>query len=102
MNKSLLDTDTLSEIGKGKHAGIAAKAKAYRKAFGFYSFSTVSVLEIVRGYQKAQQFQRMHAFMAGISPRRGFPLRMYPPPSWRAASPAIWTVPASPSGGQTP
>ena len=74
MNKSLLDTDTLSEIGKGKHAGIAAKAKAYRRAFGFYSFSTVSVLEIVRGYQKAQQFQRMHAFMAGIVHEEVFPL----------------------------
>ena len=74
MNKSLLDTDTLSEIGKGKHAGIAAKAKTYRRAFGHYSFSTVTVLEIVRGYQKAQQFQHMHAFMAGIVTEEVFPL----------------------------
>ncbi len=72
MNKSLLDTDILSEIGKGKHAGIAAKAKAYRRSFGYYSFSTVTVLEIVRGYQKAQQFQQMHAFMAGIASEEVF------------------------------
>jgi predicted nucleic acid-binding protein len=74
VNKSLLDTDTLSEIGKGKHTGIAAKAKAYRKAFGHYSLSTVSVLEIVRGYQTAQQYQRMQAFLAGIVSEEVFPL----------------------------
>jgi tRNA(fMet)-specific endonuclease VapC len=74
VNKSLLDTDTLSEIGKGKHAGIAAKAKTYRNAFGYYSFSTVTVLEIVRGYQKAQQFQRMNAFMASVVSEEIFPL----------------------------
>lgn len=50
MNKALLDTDTLSEIGKGKNPAVAANAKTYRRAFGSYSFSTVTVLEIVRGY----------------------------------------------------
>jgi tRNA(fMet)-specific endonuclease VapC len=74
VNKSLLDTDTLSEIGKGKHAGIAARAKAYRSAFGYYSFSSVTVLEVVRGYQKARKFQRLYAFMAGIGSEEVFPL----------------------------
>ena len=74
MNKALLDTDTLSEIGKGKNPAIAANANTYRKAFGYYSFSTVTVLEIVRGYQKAQQLQRLHAFMASIIPEEVFPL----------------------------
>jgi tRNA(fMet)-specific endonuclease VapC len=74
VNKALLDTDTLSEIGKGKHLGIAAKAKTYRRAFGHYSFSTVTVLEIVRGYQKTQQFQRMNALMASIATEEIFPL----------------------------
>jgi hypothetical protein len=62
-NKALLDTDTLSEIGKGKHPAITAKAKTYRKACGYYSFSVITVLEIIRGYQKAQHIQRMHAFL---------------------------------------
>ena len=66
MNKALLDTDTFSEIRKGKHPAITAKAKTYRKVFGYYSFSAVTVLEIVRGYQKAQDFQRLHAFLASI------------------------------------
>jgi tRNA(fMet)-specific endonuclease VapC len=74
VNKALLDTDTLSEIGKGKHPGVAANAKTYRRAFGYYSFSTVTVLEIVRGYQKAQQLQRLNAFVASITSEEVFPL----------------------------
>ncbi|MGA2703412.1 MAG: type II toxin-antitoxin system VapC family toxin [Isosphaeraceae bacterium] len=74
MNKALLDTDTLSEIGKGKNSAIAANANTYRKVFGYYSFSTITVLEIVRGYQKAQQLQRLHAFMASIASEEIFPL----------------------------
>ena len=74
MNKALLDTDTLSEIGKGKHPTIKAKAKTYRKVFGYYSFSVITVLEIIRGYQKAQDFQRMHAFIASITSEEVFTL----------------------------
>jgi tRNA(fMet)-specific endonuclease VapC len=74
VNKALLDTDTLSEIGKGKNATIAANANTYRKVFGHYSFSAVTVLEVVRGYQKAQQLQRLHAFIASIASEEIFPL----------------------------
>ena len=35
MSKALLDTDTLSEIGKGKNPAIAANAKTYRKGIRF-------------------------------------------------------------------
>jgi tRNA(fMet)-specific endonuclease VapC len=64
----------MSEIGKGKNPTIATNANTYRKVFGYYSFSTVTVLEIVRGYQKAQQLQRLHAFMASIASEEVFPL----------------------------
>jgi tRNA(fMet)-specific endonuclease VapC len=74
VNKAPLDTDTLSEIGKAKNPVIAVHADTYRKVFGYYSFSTVTVLEIVRGYQKAQQFQRLHAFIASIASEEVFPL----------------------------
>jgi tRNA(fMet)-specific endonuclease VapC len=74
VNKALLDTDTFSEIGKGRTPAITAKAKTYRKVFGYYSFSAVTVLEIVRGYQKAQDFQRLHAFLASITSEEIFPL----------------------------
>jgi len=74
VNKALLDTDTLSEIGKGKNPAITANANTYRKVYGYYSFSVITVLEIVRGYQKVQDFQRMHAFMASIAAEEVFPL----------------------------
>jgi len=74
VNKALLDTGTLSEIGKRKNPAIATNANTYRKVFGYYSFPTITVLEIVRGYQKAQQLQRLHAFMASIASEEVFPL----------------------------
>ena len=74
MNKALLDTDTLSEIGKGRNPAVEANANTYRKVFRYYSFSVITVLEIVRGYQKAQDFQRMHAFIASIASEEVLPL----------------------------
>ena len=50
MNKALLDTDTLSEIGKGINPTIAAHATTYRRAFGYYTLSATSIaLEDSRG-----------------------------------------------------
>ncbi len=37
LNKALLDTDILSEIGKAKDATVAANAKTYRRSFGHYT-----------------------------------------------------------------
>jgi tRNA(fMet)-specific endonuclease VapC len=67
MNKALLDTDTLSEIRKGKNPTIIANARNYRRAYGHYSFATVTVLEIVSGYQKTQQLSYLHAFTASLA-----------------------------------
>jgi predicted nucleic acid-binding protein len=49
---SALDTDTLSEIIKGKNATITAKASAYVSAHGRLTTSTVSVAEIVHGLRR--------------------------------------------------
>jgi tRNA(fMet)-specific endonuclease VapC len=74
VNKALLDTDTLSEIRKGSNPVVATNAKTYRRSFGHYSLSVITVVEIVRGYQKAQQLQRLNAFMASIASEEVFPL----------------------------
>ncbi len=66
MNKSLLDTDILSEIGKAKNAIVAAHAKTYRRSFGHYTFSTVTVMEIVSGFHRAQAIGRLNAFLATL------------------------------------
>jgi len=67
LNKALLDTDILSEIGKAKDANVAANAKTYRRSFGHYTLSTVSVMEIVSGFQKTQATGRLNAFLATLS-----------------------------------
>lgn len=66
MNKALIDTDILSEIGKAKNATVAANAKTYRRSFGHYTFSTVTVMEIVSGFQRTQATGRLNAFLATL------------------------------------
>lgn len=67
MNKALLDTDTLSEIGKGVNRAVVANATAYRRSFGRYTTSSISVMEIVRGFQRIGASQRLQAFVAALN-----------------------------------
>lgn len=59
LNKALLDTDVLSEIGKAKDPTVAANAKIYRRSFGHYTLSTVTVMEVVSGFQRTQAAGRL-------------------------------------------
>lgn len=67
MNKALLDTDIFSELGKGMNAAVVRNGISYRNAFGFYTLSAVTVMEVVRGYQQKQLTGRIQAFMASLS-----------------------------------
>jgi tRNA(fMet)-specific endonuclease VapC len=66
LKKALLDTDILSEIGKAKDATVAANARTYRRSFGHFTFSTVSVMEVVNGFQSTQATARLNAFLATL------------------------------------
>jgi predicted nucleic acid-binding protein len=66
LNKALLDTDILSEIGKAKNAAVAANAKTYRRSFGHYTLSAVTVMEVVSGFQRTQAIARLNAFLATL------------------------------------
>jgi len=62
----LLDTDTLSELSRG-NATVAALARAYLRAFGRLTVSSVTVFERLRGYRQAIQagkpfHRQLHAF----------------------------------------
>jgi predicted nucleic acid-binding protein len=64
----LLDTDTLSELSRG-NATVAALARAYLRAYGRLTISSVTVFERLRGYRQAihagKPFHRqLHAFHA--------------------------------------
>jgi tRNA(fMet)-specific endonuclease VapC len=66
LNKSILDTDIFSEIIKGVNQTVAAHAKTYRRAFGRYTVSAVTVMEIVQGYQKKQATRKLQAFLTAL------------------------------------
>jgi len=67
MNKSLIDTDILSEIGKGIDPDVVRNATAYRNAFGRYTLSVITIMEVVRGFQKKQSFNRLQQFLTAIA-----------------------------------
>jgi predicted nucleic acid-binding protein len=68
VNKALLNTDMLSEIGQGiDHLNVARNATAYRNVFGRYTLSVISIMEIVRGFQKMQSPRRLKRFLAAIA-----------------------------------
>ncbi len=51
MVKSILDTDILSEYLKGHHPTVVSHAGRYVKEYGFFSFTSVTVYEIVYGLE---------------------------------------------------
>ena len=62
MDKALLDTDTLSEVLKGKDPNVVTRASAYHAQFGRYTIASVTVMEVVKGLHKIQQPQRVQQF----------------------------------------
>lgn len=67
LNKALLDTDIYSEVLKAVDANVARNASAYRQAHGVLTLSTVSVMELVRGFQKRQSHRKLHALLSAIA-----------------------------------
>jgi tRNA(fMet)-specific endonuclease VapC len=66
LNEAILDTDIFSEMIKGVNQTVAAHAKAYRRAFGHYTLSAVTVMEVIRGYQKKQAVRQLQAFLTAL------------------------------------
>ena len=67
LNKAILDTDIFSEITKGVNQTVAANATAYLRAFGRYTISAVTFMEVVRGYKQKQATRQLQAFLAAIA-----------------------------------
>jgi tRNA(fMet)-specific endonuclease VapC len=67
LNKALLDTDIYSEILKAANPTVTANATTYRQVRGFLTFSAVTVMEVVRGFQKKRSTRRLNAFLAAIA-----------------------------------
>lgn len=70
MERMLLDTDIFSEILKQKHEQVLAAAKSYRQIFGCYTISTLTILELVKGFHKIQRedsIQRLPSLLKNIN-----------------------------------
>jgi len=67
MNKTLLDTDILSEVLKGRNASVVAQAQAYLAVHQVFTISVVSVMEIVCGFQRAQRQDRLEQFLQALA-----------------------------------
>jgi predicted nucleic acid-binding protein len=74
VNKALLDTDILSEVLKGIDPNVVRNATAYRAAFGRYTVSVISVMEIVRGLHKKGGRRRLQRFLAALASEEVLPL----------------------------
>jgi tRNA(fMet)-specific endonuclease VapC len=67
VNKALLDTDIFSELGKGVNPTVVSNGATYRAALGRYTISVITVMEIVRGFQKKQSTRRLQTFLTNIA-----------------------------------
>lgn len=66
MHKVVLDTDVFSEIAKGRNAAVAKRASSYRQQFGQYTVTVITVMEIVKGFQKSQRADRVQSFLTSL------------------------------------
>jgi tRNA(fMet)-specific endonuclease VapC len=76
MDRSLLDTDTFSEIIKAKNAVVLQNARTYRQQFGHYSVSCVTITELVKGLQKRSREDQIQNLIAGLAKEELLPLNL--------------------------
>jgi tRNA(fMet)-specific endonuclease VapC len=60
---SLLDTDTLSEFMKGRNPHIVIMGSLYLQQYGHFTFSVVTLYEILRGLKAKRAFVQMTKFL---------------------------------------
>lgn len=74
MEKSLLDTDILSESRKRIDQRVVAKAITYLDLFGQYTISVITVTEVVKGWRRRQQESAITKFLAGMDTMEVLPV----------------------------
>src|SRR3954462_1526069 len=64
--RAILDTDMLSEVLKSRDRSVVEKATAYVAQHGRYTFSTITVMEIVKGLSRKQREDALQRFLAVV------------------------------------
>jgi tRNA(fMet)-specific endonuclease VapC len=93
MDESLLDTDILSEVLKAKDARVLANAQQYLNQYNRFSFSAMTLYEVVRGMTAAGATKQLTTFLQVASGSEVTPIST--PILLRAAN--LWA--AASSGG---
>ena len=74
MERSLLDTDMLSELLRGKNSVVLRRGAAYRQVFGHYTTSAVTVFEIISGFRQLRHESRIADFENSLNTQEVLPL----------------------------
>lgn len=67
MNKALLDTDIYSEVLKAVDPNVARNAGAYRHAHRVLTLSSVTLMELIRGFQKRRSLRSLQVFRYAVA-----------------------------------
>ncbi len=67
MDKTLLDTDIFSEILKRKNENVIRFAQNYFSKFNRYTISTITIIEVVKGFHKVKREEQIQTFLKEIS-----------------------------------
>ena len=63
MDETLLDTDTLSEILKGKNAHVVEVGDRYLAEHGRFAFSAITFYEVFRGLRAKRALRSLNKFL---------------------------------------
>src|SRR5262245_49305893 len=74
MDASLLDTDVLSEVLKGKNEQVAKTARQYLIEHQRFAFSEITLYEIVRGMRAARAVRQLARFLQTVDTSDVFPI----------------------------
>jgi len=66
MERALLDTDILSEVLKARDANVVNSAARYKQQFGHLTISSITVMEVVKGFHKAGQPASIDRFLTAL------------------------------------
>jgi tRNA(fMet)-specific endonuclease VapC len=67
MGKAILDTDILSEYLKGHDQTVATRAAAYAQRYGLFTFTSVTVYEIVYGLELKSAASQLKKALAWLN-----------------------------------
>ncbi len=76
MREALLDTDILSEVMRGKNEVVRGHARKYQQEFGSLTISAVTVVEIVKGFERLHRDLDIQRFLNAINTATVLPLGM--------------------------